>query len=107
MRPVIFTSPVLWAFVWNWMAVAAEQQFTKVIDLKQGSIQGVVVGFDSGDKDLMARKVEVYKGVPFASPPVGSLRFLPPVTVPSWDGIKSAERFAPVCPQKFPNISNR
>ena len=41
----------------------------------------------------------VYKGVPFAQPPVGSLRFRAPQPLQPWDGILQAERFPPMCPQ--------
>lgn len=45
-------------------------------------------------------------GVPYASPPVGKLRFMPPVTPAHWNGAKSAHSQGPVCPQNLPNISN-
>lgn len=41
----------------------------------------------------------VYKGVPFAAPPVGDLRWRPPQPVAKWDGVRKADRFAPACMQ--------
>jgi len=37
----------------------------------------------------------VFRGVPFAAPPVGPRRFLPPVREEAWDGVRDATRFAP------------
>ena len=43
--------------------------------------------------------LSVYKGVPFATPPVGDLRWRPPAHVPSWTGTRKANAFAPACMQ--------
>lgn len=49
------------------------------------------------------RPVEVFMGVPYATPPVSSLRFMPPVTPTHWRGIRLANKFPAVCPQKLPD----
>ena len=41
----------------------------------------------------------VFRGIPFAKPPVGELRFMPPVEPEAWDGIKVCDTFAPACIQ--------
>lgn len=41
----------------------------------------------------------VYKGIPFAAPPVGALRWREPRPVVPWKGVRPADRFAPACPQ--------
>jgi para-nitrobenzyl esterase len=43
--------------------------------------------------------IRVYKGIPYASPPVGDLRWRDPVPVAPWTGVRSARSFAPICPQ--------
>lgn len=50
----------------------------------------------------LLRPVEVFLGVPYATPPVGSLRFMPPVSPARWRGIKLTNKFRPVCPQRIP-----
>ncbi|KAF3816119.1 hypothetical protein GH733_014708 [Mirounga leonina] len=45
--------------------------------------------------------VDQYLGVPYAAPPVGEKRFLPPEPPPSWSGIRNATHFPPVCPQNI------
>ncbi len=42
--------------------------------------------------------ITVYRGVPFAQPPVGDLRWRAPQPV-SWDGVLEADAFAPACLQ--------
>ena len=41
----------------------------------------------------------VYKGVPFAAPPIGRLRWRPPQPVAAWRGVRKTEAFAPACMQ--------
>jgi para-nitrobenzyl esterase len=43
--------------------------------------------------------VRQFKGVPFAAPPVGDLRFAPPQPVKPWAGIKETASFGPRCMQ--------
>ena len=43
--------------------------------------------------------VRVYKGIPFAAPPVGDLRWRPPQPVESWDGVRDASEFSRDCMQ--------
>jgi para-nitrobenzyl esterase len=43
--------------------------------------------------------VREYLGIPFASPPIGNLRWRPPQPVVSWHGVRAADRFAPSCMQ--------
>jgi neuroligin len=46
--------------------------------------------------------VEVFLAIPYASPPLGSLRLMPPVSGSPWSGTKMNEEPSPVCPQVFP-----
>jgi para-nitrobenzyl esterase len=43
--------------------------------------------------------VAVFRGIPFAAPPVGALRFAAPQRVPAWDGVREAVEFGPPPPQ--------
>lgn len=43
--------------------------------------------------------VAVFRGIPFAEPPVGSLRFAAPRPVPGWDGVRPAVSYGPPPPQ--------
>ena len=41
----------------------------------------------------------VFRGLPYAAPPVGDLRWRPPQPAAGWPGVLDATRFAPSCPQ--------
>ncbi|MFY9557575.1 MAG: carboxylesterase family protein [Blastocatellia bacterium] len=43
--------------------------------------------------------VRSFKGIPFAAPPVGELRWKAPRQVIAWDGVRKCETFGPECPQ--------
>lgn len=43
--------------------------------------------------------VTVFRGVPYAAPPVGALRFMPPEPVAAWHGLREASRHGPIAPQ--------
>jgi para-nitrobenzyl esterase len=53
---------------------------------------GAISGVREGD-------VSVYKGVPFAAPPVGDLRWRQPAHVAPWADTRKADAFAPACMQ--------
>src|SRR4051812_46964329 len=39
-------------------------------------------------------EVRVFKGIPFAAPPVGDLRWRAPEPAKNWDGVRAADRFS-------------
>ncbi|WP_425584522.1 carboxylesterase/lipase family protein [Tomitella cavernea] len=45
------------------------------------------------------REVFAWRGIPFAEPPVGALRFRAPVPARRWSGVRDCAEFGPVCPQ--------
>jgi para-nitrobenzyl esterase len=60
------------------------------LSLDAGLVSGAEVG-DSG--------IRVFKGLPFAAPPVGDLRWRAPQPVPAWEGVRDATEFGDVCIQ--------
>lgn len=42
----------------------------------------------------------IWKGIPYAAPPVGPLRFKPPAPMPCWEDERPAIDFGPMCLQK-------
>lgn len=43
-----------------------------------------------------------FRGIPFAAPPVGGLRFAPPAPAPGWDGVRDAANFGPTPQRESP-----
>ncbi len=48
---------------------------------------------------LQADSIAVFKGIPFAAPPVGDLRWREPAPVAPWTGVKDAGKFSASCAQ--------
>src|ERR1022692_3058422 len=47
-----------------------------------------------------ASGVREFKGIPFAEPPIGALRWSPPQPVKNWSGVRQATGFGPRCMQQ-------
>lgn len=63
-----------------WMASCTP---SLVVDVEGGQVEGVM------DEEGVA----VYKGIPYAAPPVGELRWKQPQPVQPWQGVKKCDRF--------------
>ena len=50
-------------------------------------------------RGLQDRGTLVFRGIPYAQPPLGELRFRPPQLPQSWDGVRDAREFGPAAPQ--------
>ncbi len=66
------------------LTCAAAAQQPKPIKIDDGLLQGT---YENG--------LTVYKGIPFAAPPVGTLRWKAPQPPAKWDGVRMADKFAP------------
>ena len=56
-----------------------------------GAIRGAVSALDAG--------VVAFKGIPYAAPPAGELRWRPPRPVVAWEGVRDASGSGPICVQ--------
>ncbi|XP_046962306.1 juvenile hormone esterase-like [Vanessa cardui] len=63
-----------------------------VTTIEQGKIKGVLCDSKNGT-------YYAFKGIPYAKPPLGPLRFKAPQPPESWKGIRDASEHGPVCPQ--------
>src|SRR5579863_8458098 len=63
---------------------------TQTIRVEGGEISGVAAKTPG---------VVAYKGIPYAAPPVGNLRWRAPEAVVAWQGVRKADQFPPMCMQ--------
>ena len=64
---------------------------------------GAVLTEGGGVSGVAAGGAVAFKGIPFAAPPEGALRWRPPAPAVPWRGVKAATAFGPVCPQLDPD----
>jgi len=77
-------------------SVSSRQWSSRVVTTKLGLVRGFIFvphGYEG---------VEIFMGLPYASPPLGSLRFMPPVSGSPWPGVKMNPVEPHVCPQVSP-----
>ncbi|XP_026744596.1 esterase B1-like [Trichoplusia ni] len=72
-----------------------------IVEVKQGQLAGLLEKDITGDYDFYS-----FRGIPYAKPPVGKLRFKAPQEADSWSGVRDASQHGNVCPQ-FNPISNQ
>ena len=75
------------------LAVAAptanRDQDAATVTIESGALVG----------ELRPDGMRVYRGIPYAAPPIGSQRWQPPGAVAPWEGERSALEFGKICPQ--------
>lgn len=82
---------------------AGPRYSSRIVETKTGAIRGIILELNSRHLET----VEAFRGVPYAAPPVGDLRYRPPAQPVVWSGTRLADTFGAVCPQRYPDISNR
>lgn len=73
---------------------------TVLITAREGSVDDVIVQTKTGA--VRGRRVNGvcrFRGIPYATPPVGGRRFLPPEPAARWDGVRDASDFGPAAMQ--------
>lgn len=83
------------------MRKAGWRAYLVALSLMSGWAQAASVTIETGA--LTGRRedgVDVYRGIPFASPPVGAWRWRPPQPAKTWHGVRDAATFAPACMQQ-------
>jgi para-nitrobenzyl esterase len=72
----------------------------QVIKTDKGYVSGAITG-EPG------KEVSVFRGIPYAAPPVGPLRWKPPQPAASWPGIRECTHFSAISPQALmPGMSS-
>ncbi len=68
----------------------------RVTKTENGAVRGIV-GTDA--------RITAFKGIPFAAPPVGDLRWKAPQPAADWEGVRDCYEFGPITMQKVPGIN--
>ena len=79
LRVVVWSAAALFAVP----AIAARDP---VVRAPAGAVSGEVSG-----------RVNVFRGLPYALPPVGAARWKAPVAMPTWNGTRDATKFGAAC----------
>jgi len=61
-----------------------------IVNTKYGKLEG------TAKKSLF-----IFKGIPYATPPVGNLRWMPPKPLQSWNGAREAKHYGAISPQNL------
>ncbi|XP_076317887.1 esterase E4-like [Tachypleus tridentatus] len=69
------------------------QMIDSEVKIPQGKVRGRILRTKTG------RKFYGFMGIPFATPPLGPLRFKRPVRHPGWSDVLNADNFRSSCPQ--------
>ncbi|XP_074593998.1 fatty acyl-CoA hydrolase precursor, medium chain-like [Brevipalpus obovatus] len=79
---------------------ASERINSPIVSTKYGLIRGRLITLST------FQPINVFLGIPYAHPPTGEFRFMPPGTPALWNGVRNALHHGPVCPQVLPDIRN-
>ena len=82
--------PVAGVFLLICLALASTATAADRVKIESGFVEGTT----SSDSS-----VRIFRGIPFAAPPVGELRWRPPQAVRPWNGVRKAVDFGPRCVQ--------
>jgi para-nitrobenzyl esterase len=67
----------------------------QLVDAPAGAVRGTADG-----------AVRIFRGVPYAQPPIGPLRWKPPLPLARWKGVRDATEFGAACYQLPPRLSS-
>ena len=91
--PAGLRSLVLLLLLNGLVVASARAEFPSSVPVTGGTVAGV-----------RTNELTVFKGIPFAAPPVGPLRWRSPQPVVPWTGVRPAEEFGP-SPQQNPFVA--
>ena len=86
--------------IWLPMSMAVMLMATKAkaadeVKIDTGVVSGITVETPG---------VRVFRGIPFAAPPVGDFRWKAPQPAAKWEGVRKGEEFGPRCVRRLRSI---
>lgn len=93
MRAVRFIFRIALSLLLGGIASISAKSVSPTAKIDSGEVRGVLSG-----------GIEYFKGIPYAAPPIGKLRWRPPKPVKPWTGVRDATNYGHDCMQlPFPN----
>jgi para-nitrobenzyl esterase len=89
---ILLCSIAVNAFYQNESGQTAAASQTDPVKTDSGYVSGTIIGG-------AGKEVRIFKGIPYAAPPVGNLRWKPPQPVTPWQGVKKCTSFGPFATQ--------
>jgi para-nitrobenzyl esterase len=89
MRHPRFLPVIVASLLFGGIAAPAANAGSPVVIVESGKVRGVVSG-----------GLEIFKGIPYAAPPVGKLRWRAPQPVTHWKGVRAAAEYGHDCMQR-------
>jgi para-nitrobenzyl esterase len=80
------------ALLVSWVVTTGAQSLPLAVKVDSGMVEGV---------PSLEPGVSAFEGIPYAAPPMGSLRWQPPQPVEPWPNVRNADRYAPACMQNY------
>ncbi len=78
---------IIFLFLCHFCTIAQkENKLSTIVTIKNGIIEGTT---------NPTGEIKIFKGIPFAAPPVGNLRWKEPQPAAKWEGIKQCVEFGP------------
>jgi len=81
------------------LALSAGQGSPPTVTVAQGQLAGTAETFAEANFLGVEQAMNVFRGVPYAEPPVGNLRFRPAMPRQPWAGVYNASAYGPACIQ--------
>ena len=79
------------------LSMAAEENTENIVDTAYGKVQGINHTGDYAD-------VVEFRGIPYAAPPVGDLRWKPPVDPEPWEDVLVCDTYKDIPMQVLPQV---
>ena len=90
-----FAWTLLLSMMLTFLIGCSSSDSTPPVSVQRDTSLGTVMGIDNSD----ASGTYSWLGIPYAKPPVGALRWMPPVDADAWSGVRPAQQFGASCAQ--------
>lgn len=91
-KPLLISFSIIGLVLTNPVTAATTDPY---IEIETGIIKGQAIVDSSGNET----GTYAFKGIPYAKPPVGRLRWQPPQAAEAWNGVRETTQFGPSCIQ--------